>query len=95
MGYRYFGGSVAAVCLAGLPLVAVVAQQPQPPTGATSGQALRTPWGEPDLQGIWALETLTPMERPARFADRPVLTPEEAQKLADEVHSRPGRRRPD
>jgi len=31
------------------------------------------------------------MERPARFADRPVLSPEEARKLADEVHSRPGR----
>ena len=33
----------------------------------------KTPWGEPDLQGIWSGETLTPLERPARFADKPVL----------------------
>jgi hypothetical protein len=51
----------------------------------------RTPWGEPDLQGIWNGETLTPLQRPARFADKPVLTPEEADKLEAEVGARPGR----
>src|SRR5215470_19482215 len=51
----------------------------------------RTPWGEPDLQGIWNGETLTPLQRPARFANKPVLTPEEAAKAEAEVDSRPGR----
>ena len=58
---------------------------------ADPGQALRTPWGDPDLQGIWSGETLTPLQRPARFADKAVLTPEEAAKVVAEVLARPGR----
>jgi hypothetical protein len=38
----------------------------------------RTPWGEPDLQGIWGSGyILTPLERPERFAAREFLTDEE------------------
>lgn len=51
----------------------------------------RTPWGDPDLQGIWSGETLTPLERPAKFAGRPVLTPAEAEAIEEDVASRPGR----
>jgi hypothetical protein len=51
----------------------------------------KTPWGEPDLQGIWNGETLTPLERPAKFADKPVLTPAEAAAVEQDVSSRPGR----
>ena len=91
MQYRYSGGVLTTICLIGLSMIAVLAQQAQPSTGSKNAQAFRTPWGEPDLQGIWGSETLTPLERPAKFANRPVLSPEEAQKLADEVHSRPGR----
>jgi hypothetical protein len=58
---------------------------------AQSAKQFRTPWGEPDLQGIWNGETLTPLQRPARFANKPVLTPEEAAKAEAEVDSRPGR----
>jgi hypothetical protein len=58
---------------------------------AQSAKQFRTPWGEPDLQGIWNGETLTPLQRPARFANMPVLTPEEAAKAEAEVDSRPGR----
>ena len=58
---------------------------------APRGQELRTPWGDPDLQGIWSGETLTPLQRPARFASKAVLTPEEAAKVAAEVLARPGR----
>jgi len=38
----------------------------------------QTPWGEPDLQGVWTNATLTPLERPDAMADRSVLTAEEA-----------------
>jgi hypothetical protein len=58
--------------------------------GQTAKQ-FRTPWGEPDLQGIWNGETLTPLQRPARFVNKPVLSPEEAAKAEAEVDSRPGR----
>ena len=42
-------------------------------------QALKTAWGDPDLQGTWTNQTLTPLERPAEFAGKPVLTEEEAR----------------
>ena len=40
--------------------------------------ALKTPWGEPDLQGIWTDETDTPLQRPARYANQEFFT--EAQR---------------
>jgi hypothetical protein len=74
-----------------------------PPTLAQQkrGQwtATRTPWGDPDLQGTWTNETITPFERPASLANTPFLTETEASALearaarqretADDV-SRPG-----
>ena len=38
----------------------------------------RTPWGAPDLGGVWDFRTLTPLERPAALGDQAVLTPEDA-----------------
>jgi hypothetical protein len=43
--------------------------------------AERTPWGHPDLQGIWNNSTITPLERPREFADREFLTAAEAKAL--------------
>ena len=39
----------------------------------------RTAWGDPDLQGIWNNNTITPLQRPAEFADQELLTTEEAE----------------
>jgi hypothetical protein len=41
-------------------------------------QAMKTPWGEPDLQGIWTDETDTPLQRPAKYANQEFFT--EAQR---------------
>jgi hypothetical protein len=38
----------------------------------------RTPWGDPDLEGIWTNATLTPMQRPPELAGKEFFTPEEA-----------------
>jgi len=44
-----------------------------------AGQApRRTPWGDPDLQGLWTNATITPFERPAELSGKPVLTEQEA-----------------
>ena len=43
--------------------------------------ALRTPWGDPDLQGVWSYATLTPLERPASVGGREFFSREEAAKL--------------
>ena len=48
----------------------------------TSAQpALRTPWGEPDLQGIWTEEFDTPLQRPTRFANQEFFTEAQRQEL--------------
>lgn len=41
----------------------------------------RTPWGHPDLQGIWNNSTTTPLERPAKFAGREFLSEDEAKAM--------------
>jgi hypothetical protein len=48
----------------------------------------RTPWGDPDIQGIWNNVTLTPLERPAEFKDKATLTPREAADYERRVASR-------
>ena len=46
--------------------------------GAPNWTPPKTAWGEPDLQGTWTNETITPFERPKHLADKPFLTKEEA-----------------
>jgi hypothetical protein len=40
----------------------------------------RTPWGTPDLHGVWSFATVTPLERPQGVASE-FLTAEEIQKI--------------
>jgi len=53
------------------PTQVTVAQQ-------TSEAALKTPWGEPDLQGIWTDESDTPLQRSPKYAKQEFFT--EAQR---------------
>jgi hypothetical protein len=39
---------------------------------------LRTPWGDPDLQGVWNDATSTPLQRPTGLAEKDVLNDDEA-----------------
>ena len=49
-----------------------------------SEQVIRkTPWGHPDLQGIWTSSTYTPLERPDNLADQVFLSEEELAALND------------
>lgn len=48
----------------------------------------RTPDGQPDIQGVWTSYTITPLERPARWAGKATLTPEEVKAYEDEVANR-------
>src|SRR5215831_15651462 len=41
---------------------------------AASGAKLMTPWGEPDLQGIWTDETDTPLQRSPKYANQEFFT---------------------
>ena len=46
-------------------------------TPATKSAGIKTPWGEPDLQGIWTDEYQTPLQRPSTYAGREFFTDEE------------------
>ena len=54
---------------------------PVPAGGQEPDGAPLTAWGEPDLQGIWTNNYETPLERPARYADREFFTDEERAEL--------------
>ena len=61
---------------------APVEGQSQPVAG--QGEAAPTPWGEPDLQGIWTTDYQTPLERPAQYADQEFFTDEERAAIDSE-----------
>ena len=65
--------SVAAIVACALLPAAAAAQS----VADARWSMARTPWGEPDLQGIWTSATLTPLERPRRLAEQSELTEEE------------------
>jgi hypothetical protein len=45
----------------------------------------KTPWGDPDLRGIYNNATGTPLQRPNKFGERDVLTDAEAEGLEEEA----------
>ena len=55
------------------------------PTDEEESAAARTPWGDPDLQGVWASDSATPLERPKLLADREYLTDEEVARLKEKA----------
>ena len=89
MRYRYLvSASALAMMLASMPLATlrVSAQAkgatptPAPPKAAYTPP--RTPWGDPDLQGVYDYQSLIPMQRPAELAGKATLTPGEYEEWA-------------
>ena len=77
-------------CLAAeFAVVAVVALTPMFAAAQSANTTTpRTPWGAPDLQGVWDYRTLTPLQRPEELGDKAFLTEEEAANLAQETVDR-------
>jgi hypothetical protein len=71
--------TIAIVSLAAA-AVAGQAQKPSSERGRAAGSvySVKTPWGHPDLQGVWDFRTVTPMERPVELGDKAVLSAKEA-----------------
>ncbi len=53
-----------------------------------AGQAPKTPWGDPDIQGIWSSSGATPFERPDDFQGRETLTEEEVAEIRGATEAR-------
>lgn len=61
-----------------------------PDAADASWTAPRTPWGDPDFQGIWTTNEMhgVPLERPAEFAGKDALTAEEAAARREQTTQR-------
>lgn len=69
--------------------IVVLAGIAAPPKLVAEGawEQLHTPWGDPDLQGLWTNETITPFERPLEH-DKEFLTEDEAEEIKESVARR-------
>ena len=54
---------------------------------------MKTPWGDPDLQGIWTDETDTPLQRSPKFANQEFFTEAQRAELDRQRAAMPGRER--
>jgi hypothetical protein len=67
----HFAGWAVGVPVIAIPVIAIAVALP---AASASAQALKTPWGEPDLQGIWTDESDTPLQRAPKFANQETFT---------------------
>jgi hypothetical protein len=57
------------------------------PTVAVTGPAPKTPWGEPDLQGIWSRDVDVPLERAPKYANQEFFTDAQREELDRQISS--------
>jgi hypothetical protein len=95
-----FSGSMITVAIAGIAAgvvvsVAVTPASAQAPAASATETApvLTTPWGDPDLQGIWTDETDTPLQRSLKYADQEFFTEAQRAGLDRQRAAMPGRER--
>ena len=66
--HRFLALTIAVVMVLGVGVPSAFGQ---------SDEVNRTPWGDPDLQGVWSYATLTPLERAPELEGRAFYSPEE------------------
>jgi hypothetical protein len=76
--------------VASLSMRAVAVQTPAttskaPTVAAKRGPAPKTPWGEPDFQGIWSRDVDIPLQRPSKYGNREFLTDAERAELDRQI----------
>ncbi|PYR33832.1 MAG: hypothetical protein DMF90_19485 [Acidobacteria bacterium] len=76
---------VTVVALGSTPLSA---QPSSSGARAATWQQAKTPWGDPDLQGIWNNVTATPLERPKELGEKALLTETEAEEYEQQIADR-------
>jgi hypothetical protein len=87
MRHRYLVSLGALAGVLTLVSMAAVSMSGQSPKAAP----LRTPWGDPDLQGVWFVMVDVPLERSAANAGKEFLTDEEVAAADKQKGLNPGR----
>jgi hypothetical protein len=83
-------GMAATVAIVSLVIRAVAGRASATPSKAPTvtmktGPAPKTPWGEPDLQGIWSRDVDVPLERPAKYANQEFFADAERAELDRQI----------
>src|SRR5436309_13626221 len=88
---RFLGSTItvaiAAAAVSAVISVSITGTSAQAPAGVGAPApvaTLKTPWGEPDLQGIWTDEFDTPLQRSPRYANQEFFTEEQRADLDKE-----------
>ncbi len=91
MSRRLFEALGVAVLLLAVVLLLKVVRRPvvqaqgEGSNAPAAGPAPATPWGEPDLQGIWTRDSDEPLQRPAKYANKATFTDEERATLDKQI----------
>jgi hypothetical protein len=91
-----FSGSMIGVAIAGAAIglaASVSSTSAQAPTASEQAAAPKTPWGDPDLQGIWTDETDTPLQRSPKYANQEFFTEAQRAELDRQRSNMQGRER--
>ncbi len=83
-----FAASVAVLWLLPADVAGQGRARSNKPAAKEAAAPQRTPWGDPDLEGLWTNTTTTPLERLPEASTKTVLTEEERQTLAQQVAER-------
>src|SRR5262249_24324910 len=88
-------GAAAAAAVRGVMSASITpaAAQVAAASAANPAPALTTPWGDPDLQGIWTDETDTPLQRSPKYASQEFFTEAQRAELDRQRGSMLGRER--
>ena len=86
MNYRYLGFGFTALLSVAQAQIAPKAEQATTKSIRQTWTAPRTADGHPDLQGVWANNIATPLERPREVEGRVLLTDPEVAALRKKAH---------
>ena len=88
MRNRFFVPLVTLIAIVALAPVPAIGQTPSAANSDETWSLSRTPWGDPDIQGIWNNVTSTRLERPSDLRDKEFLTDEEAAVYEKQIDDR-------
>src|SRR5215475_9737187 len=80
---RWFGFLMIAAAVASISPAS--GQAPKKAAVPAKTTVPKTPWGDPDLQGVWNDATSTPLQRPGGVGAKDVLSDEEAEEFQQQL----------